>query len=316
MIPIVYRWDDNQAPVLSGTKGSLIALLKACLVDGYGDKLAAGWTMPYANADESIACFRNDHLEGNGIFLRVDETANANQAYLQCYETMTSHNDGHGKFFDADTTVNLYKSNQASAASRGWLIAATKKIIYLAIWYDTGEPLSGANTVQGTLSVFGDYTRWPGTTHLNTIASYSWGDWDHIQGLFPTYQFWGAGDGLIRTSRQMDGTLAPTNLIVGGTSGPCRGRSGRQNTYDFGVAYDGSYLMLLKPYIFQAGVNKNLGTLPGFYYHAHNCDDFTNLQELTHDGRTLTNLKFVHKNEKPIDRLNVNLFLELGVDWG
>ena len=34
----VYRWDDASAPVLTGEVGKLAALLKACLVTGYGAK--------------------------------------------------------------------------------------------------------------------------------------------------------------------------------------------------------------------------------------------------------------------------------------
>jgi hypothetical protein len=52
--PTVYRWDDPGAPDLnaimptSADKNKLLihTILKACLVDGYGTKSAAGWTMP------------------------------------------------------------------------------------------------------------------------------------------------------------------------------------------------------------------------------------------------------------------------------
>ena len=44
----VYRWDDASAPVLTGEVGKLAALLKACLVTGYGSKTAAGWSNPYS----------------------------------------------------------------------------------------------------------------------------------------------------------------------------------------------------------------------------------------------------------------------------
>lgn len=38
----VYRWDDASAPTLTGQLGSLITLLDAVLVNGYGSKTAAG----------------------------------------------------------------------------------------------------------------------------------------------------------------------------------------------------------------------------------------------------------------------------------
>lgn len=43
----VYRSTDAGAPVLSNSNGSLIAVLKACLVDGYSSKASAGWTAPF-----------------------------------------------------------------------------------------------------------------------------------------------------------------------------------------------------------------------------------------------------------------------------
>lgn len=45
----VYTHFDAGAPTLSGTTAlsKMRAVLKACLVDGYGDKPAAGWTMPH-----------------------------------------------------------------------------------------------------------------------------------------------------------------------------------------------------------------------------------------------------------------------------
>jgi hypothetical protein len=52
--PTVFRWDDPGAPDLNAImptnndkkKLFMHTVLKACLVDGYGDRAAAGWTMP------------------------------------------------------------------------------------------------------------------------------------------------------------------------------------------------------------------------------------------------------------------------------
>lgn len=53
--PTIYRWDDAGSPDLDGLMPStadkqrlwMHTILKSCLVDGYGDKAAAGWTMPH-----------------------------------------------------------------------------------------------------------------------------------------------------------------------------------------------------------------------------------------------------------------------------
>jgi hypothetical protein len=53
--PTVYRWDDPGAPDLNAVMPTandkdrlfIHTILKACLVDGYGSKQAAGWAMPH-----------------------------------------------------------------------------------------------------------------------------------------------------------------------------------------------------------------------------------------------------------------------------
>jgi hypothetical protein len=41
----IYRSTDGSAPVLTGQAGKLTDLLDAILVNGYGSKTAAGWTI-------------------------------------------------------------------------------------------------------------------------------------------------------------------------------------------------------------------------------------------------------------------------------
>ncbi len=42
-----YSWQDTDAPILEDVDGCIKTILKACLVNGYGDKEGAGWTMPF-----------------------------------------------------------------------------------------------------------------------------------------------------------------------------------------------------------------------------------------------------------------------------
>lgn len=60
----VYRWDDEDAPALNGSRSSLLVLLKACLVTGFGSKQGLGWTMPFEDINQGIKCFRADTSEG------------------------------------------------------------------------------------------------------------------------------------------------------------------------------------------------------------------------------------------------------------
>lgn len=61
----VYRWDDPGAPQITNRKPSeIINVLKKCLVEGYGTKDPLGWTMPYEDAGNIKAAFRNSVAAG------------------------------------------------------------------------------------------------------------------------------------------------------------------------------------------------------------------------------------------------------------
>lgn len=92
---VKYRSTDAGAPVLTGAAGEYVALLKACLVDGYGARAAAGWTRPYAGTNK--AAFRQGG--GNQFYVRVADTfdvASYQSAYHRNYETMSDVDTGTG----------------------------------------------------------------------------------------------------------------------------------------------------------------------------------------------------------------------------
>ena len=64
--PTIYRSDDPGAPVTTGdVKNGLYNVLRACLVDGYGAKPAAGWSVVYdAWATDGVCTFTNATQSG------------------------------------------------------------------------------------------------------------------------------------------------------------------------------------------------------------------------------------------------------------
>lgn len=65
----IYRWDDPGAPQLTDkTQAEWFALLKACLVDGYGDKQGAGWSVAYEDLVTDRLVLKNSASEGSGGF--------------------------------------------------------------------------------------------------------------------------------------------------------------------------------------------------------------------------------------------------------
>lgn len=131
----VYRSSDSSAPTLTGQAGSLIALLDACLVNGYGSKLAAGWTKPYSGTN--LAAYRagGGHLR----YLRVDDSG-TQYGRLRGFTALTSIDEVDGTDpFPTDSIIlgGLYccKSNTTDAVARPWILIAHEAAFYLTIFH-------------------------------------------------------------------------------------------------------------------------------------------------------------------------------------
>jgi hypothetical protein len=130
----VYRHTDASAPVLTGQVGSMSALLKACLVTGYGSKTAAGWGNPFSGA-AGQEVFR----PGSGVrhyFAHDDAGPGAGtfkEARIFGWETMTAWATGTGQFpltgVSASGVVDL-KSSTADATARPWVVIADDRTCY------------------------------------------------------------------------------------------------------------------------------------------------------------------------------------------
>ena len=163
--PIIYRSDDPNAPVLNGSdRTCVVNLLKACLVNGYGDKPGAGWTMPFVSADGRIAAFRNNPVNGTGFFLRVNHASplSSFRCRFYGYEVMTSENDGS---FSFGYKEELAMSNYSSTAARAWILAATDTWFYffgyngLSTIPTNTELISAGSAGNGPIVVFGDFEK-------------------------------------------------------------------------------------------------------------------------------------------------------------
>ena len=155
--PIVYASTDGSAPVLDGTNGSFIALLRAILVNGYGAKAAAGWTEPYTAAG-NVAAFRSNSVVGTGHYHLFNDNGStagvAKTATWRGYVTMSALGVGTGEFPTAvQETAGLHvrKSETANSTARAWWAIACRKWIYIAI-----DSNSGGISV-GAVYFFGDY---------------------------------------------------------------------------------------------------------------------------------------------------------------
>lgn len=132
--PTVYASTDASAPAITGEHGSLVAALKAILVDGYGAKAAAGWTCPYTSGTD-YACFRQA-AGSNGHYFAVNDT-DTRMARIIGYESMVDATSGTNPFpTSGQLSGGFYirKSITEDAVARHWLCFATDRTMYLFIF--------------------------------------------------------------------------------------------------------------------------------------------------------------------------------------
>lgn len=151
----LYKSTDASAPSLTGVAGSLVTVLDAVLVNGYGALSAAGWTKPYNATSKGV--YRNSSSTGTGFYLDVNDAApaTAQEARVRGYEAMTAVATGTNPFPTVAQMSNglfVRKSASADATVRAWAIVADETVFYLFIE-------SGDYTVptRATAFSFGDF---------------------------------------------------------------------------------------------------------------------------------------------------------------
>ena len=164
----LYKSTDASAPSLTGQTGSLVALLDAILVNGYGSQTAAGWTIAYTGTS------KRDYKQGsgsNGYYLDIDDSGpgagSFREARLRGYEAMTALATGTNAFptsAQATNGVACRKSTTADATARPWYCVADATCFYLFV--DTGD---FTNPSYSMAVHFGDFFSYKSGDTYNTI---------------------------------------------------------------------------------------------------------------------------------------------------
>jgi len=169
-----YSSTDVNAPVMAGSEaGDLIALLKACLVDGYGDKPGLGWTVAYESG--TVCVFRQGGA--NGKYLRVDDdhTGMYGAAKVRAYETMSDANNGTGATPTvAQQTEGVYwhyRNYIYGQNPRPWFVWGDEKAFYISLGVEDNNP-----STQYATYFFGDINSFTPSDEYATllIGLYSW----------------------------------------------------------------------------------------------------------------------------------------------
>lgn len=144
--PTVYMWNDVGAPARSealtddGDMAYLLKVLNACLVDGYGAKAAAGWTLigQVTTTNSRAMAFRNATSTG---CLRLG--AHPSWSYgmdWRSYTAMTDVNTGTNVQQSGTSYTNIPRLSE-------WCVVADGKTFYL-VFKDTSGVVGSLNQYQ------------------------------------------------------------------------------------------------------------------------------------------------------------------------
>lgn len=131
--PTVFSSTDTDAPVLYGVYGSLIALLDAVLINGYGSKAPLGWTKEISVGEKAV--YRSSVAGVDPIILRIDDSS-ANgmtslYAGVKCYESMSGIDTGAALWH----TGYVRKSTGANTAPATWIVIGDAHGFYIFTLY-------------------------------------------------------------------------------------------------------------------------------------------------------------------------------------
>jgi len=164
----LYSSTDSGAPILNGTVGSLINVLDACLINGYGSRTPLGWTKPYSGAN--LAAYRMGG--GSQRYIRIDDTIAA-YSRLRGFNTMSDVNTGVNPFpTDAQLAGGGYSVKAdftSSSTARTWMVIGTNTYFY----FYNNLSLRTASSPALTAWFFGDINAYGGVGNTLMIANIS-----------------------------------------------------------------------------------------------------------------------------------------------
>ncbi len=159
--PTVYRWDDTDAPVLNGLAGSGWNMVKKCLVEGYGSKAAAGWTILFEDVAQQIGVIQGNVVTGTGaIFQVIDDGVHVDNyggrsLKVSGFESMSDPITGAGQW-GGGLGPGMRKSSVLTADSRPWIIIADDRAVYYFVAPTTTTGVIAAGDTYICPYFFGD----------------------------------------------------------------------------------------------------------------------------------------------------------------
>ena len=173
-----YSSTDTGAPQMGGNAaGSLLGVLRAVLVDGYGDKQPLGWELMFVDAVNHIHVYRP--RSGSRMFLKIVDDGTIRyssifRAAFMSYENMFSANQGIHPCPPEQNYRNgqagyVIKTGENNTTAQKWKIIGDEEGFYL-ITFPYSSKATNYNSV-GCWFYFGDYPCFGYDTNKNM---YNW----------------------------------------------------------------------------------------------------------------------------------------------
>lgn len=221
--PTIYYYDDPGAPVVTPGADSFYQIMRACLIDGYGSKTAAGWSVVYDDwATNGVLTITNALQTGILGLKRFDEVSFGPGLFVceAMIDSVTPANarSGYNELTTLDdlTDSNGYQRAQfSSAPHEKWVVIANENTVFF--WNGPDSGLFGAqNQSNGAVSFLGfgalqndmglsdlavgNFAIIGGNHRLNQVSSYSYSMFYDAGEI--------AGNGGHSTSFYLDGAYA------------------------------------------------------------------------------------------------------------
>jgi len=227
----LYSSTDTSAPVLVDGVGSLVNVLKKCLVTGYGAKPGLGWTQELVSPDGNVVVFRN---KGTGLFLKVSNAINyaatGMAAKIEVFEAMRAWDVGYLR--TPETGVDqyfAYANTKAGSRVCKWKVIGDDKGFWIITEFST-------TALNYAAAYFGDYIPY----HMEN--KFNWISFTHTSVEVTHYHFYCPYgyilNGYIRVPRSHQNQLPARSINL------YSGAGRTLNTSDISYCYLGNYSWL------------------------------------------------------------------------
>ena len=242
----LYRSTDPSAPVLTYAAGAMDALLKACLVDGYGAKAAAGWTRTVLDAATYKYAYSQGQQAGeskNHIALTDPESYQSQVVACSSFTVSASPvlTNQFCSYNLPNVSVMLKIDQTAVGSVAEWFMVANRRRFILFVKRENWKGYGWSATMAGDID----------SIYPNDKGSFS---------LFGRYN----GDTNLIAGGPPDFTALSRGYVMGGVTGVNAPNSYTVNKMLTGYNYNGKYEysgLVLTPY-FCVSLNALRGVLP------------------------------------------------------